>query len=468
SCFISNDFISGNDFTKIEPQRLKEHLSYLISSEAGGRLPETPGYEKAQAYLIKQLEGMGLTPVVQPFSITVKDIKESALILKTSNKEEKIRAIPFRFSKRGRWEGLFILIDPTKAEEMEQVSGKGAMIFLDLAKDLRSGQLSKKVKELQAKGARAVLFFVKEEDLDVLAPCLTYPSYFPPKLEERLLERERNGSPVQRSMEASKVAARAKEPDFSINLPILFVPYSRLEEDWIKTVLDQKQALFEASVEFKETKIKDVNIGGLVEGRDPEKKREFLLLSAHYDHPERDEKSGVVYSGADDNPSGVSALLEVGRSLIKKKADLKRSTVLLFFGGEEWGQWGSRDFVSQPFVPLAQIKAMFCLDTLRGVTGEKEVFLAGSSANSSLARMGRKFVEPLGMKEGKNDDVSLFGSGRDRFAFYEKGIPTLDFLASDARKVHSSRDHLDSVDFEKWIDMTKLIYLTAYEFLTEP
>lgn len=468
ACFASYDFISKDDFAKIEPQRLREHVSYLASPEMAGRFPGTPGYEKAQTYLIKQLEGMGMTPVVQPFFIAVKDIKESTLILKSSNREEKLKAIPFRFSKRGKWEGLFTLTDPAKIEEMDKLSGKGAMIFLDLTKDFRYEQLLKKVKELQGRGARAILFLINEEDLDHWAPYLTYPSYFPPKLDEKLLERERSGNPVQRLIEASKVAAKAKEPDFSIHIPILFVPYTQVEEEWVKTILDRKDASFEINLGFKETRFKDANIGGMIEGRDPDKKREFLLLGAHYDHLGRDEKSGVIYSGADDNASGVSALLEIGRSLMKRKTDLKRSVLLLFFGGEEWGSRGSRDFVNQPVVPLTQVKAVFCLDTLGGITDEKEVFLAGSSIRPSLTRISKKFLEPLGIKEGKNIDPSSSEFGRNRSPFHEKGIPVLDFFASDPRRIHASRDHPESIDFEKLADVTKLIYLTAYEFLTEP
>jgi hypothetical protein len=342
------------------------------------------------------------------------------------------------------------------------------MIFLDLAKDFRHEQLLKKVKDLQGKGARAILFLINEEDLEPLAPYLTYPSYFPPRLDEKLLKRERSGNPVQRLVEASKVAARAKEPDFSTHIPVLFVPYTQVEEEWVRMILDRRGASFEINIEFKETKFKGVNIGGIIEGRDPDKKREFLLLGAHYDQPGRDEKSGIAYLGADTNASGVSALLEIGRSLMKRKTDLRRSVILLFFGGEEWGSHGSRDFVNQPFVPLTQVKAVFCLNTLGGTTDEKEVFLAGSSFRPSLTQMSKKFLEPLGIKEGKNIDPYSSEFGRNRSPFDEKGIPVLDFFASDPRRIRTSRSHSESIDFEKLADVTKLIYLTAYEFLTEP
>ncbi len=466
--FVSHNFLSKDDFVKIEPQRLREHVSYLSSPELAGRFPGTPGYQKAQTYLIKQLEGMGLTPLAQPFSITVEDIKESTLIFKTRDREEKLKAVPLRFSAKGKWEGTFVLVNESKIDETEKLSGKGAMIFLDLSKEFRYEQLLKAVKELQRKGAKAILFLTREEDLDYLAPYLTYPSYFPPKLDEKLRRKELGGGSVQRLLEASKVTAGAREPDFSIRIPILFVPYTQVEGGWTKDIFDQKDVSFEISLQFKRMKFKDANIGGMIEGHDPGKQKEFLVLGAHYDHLGKDEKSGAAYPGADDNASGVSALLEIGRSLMKRNADLRRSVVLLFFGGEEWGLLGSRHFVNQPFIPLTQVKAMFSLDSIGGATEEREVFLIGSSIQPSLAQISRRFLEPLGMKEGRNMDQYAFEFGSDHYPFHLKGIPTLDFFASDYKKIHTSRDRLESINFEKLADVTKLIYLTTYEFLTEP
>jgi Zn-dependent M28 family amino/carboxypeptidase len=108
------------------------------------------------------------------------------------------------------------------------------------------------------------------------------------------------------------------------------------------------------------------------------------------------------------------------------------------------------------------------LDTLGGTTDEKEVFLAGSSIRPSLSQISKKFLEPLGIKEGKKIDPTSSEFRENRSPFHEKGIPVLNFFSSDPRRIRPSRDHLESIDFEKLADVTKLIYLTAYEFLTEP
>ncbi len=466
--FVSRNFIAKDDFAKIEPRWLKEHVSALASIEKTGRLVGPPRHDKVQTYLIKQLEEMGIAPEILPFSVAVKDIRESTLILKGSNGEEKLKAIPFRFSKRGEWEGLFTRVDATDIEERDKLSGKGAIFFLGLANDLHPEQLLRRVKELQGKGARAILFFIQEEDLDHLAPYLTYPSYFPPKLEEKLPKKERGGMPLQRLIEAWKVATKAKEPDVTIHIPVLFVPYPRLEEYWVKALIDQKEARFEINVGFKETRMMDAHIGGMIRSRDPDKSKEFLLLGAHYDHLGIEEKGSAFTAGTDDRASGVAALLEIGHSLARRRADLKRSVLLLFFGGQEWGFQGPRDFVNQPLIPLTQLKAVFCLDARSGTTGEKEVFLAGSSIRPSLTQTSKKFLGPLGIKEAKNIDLSSPELVRDRYPFRDKGIPSLEFFIGDPRRSRPSPHSQEAIDFEKLANVTRLIYLSAYEFLTEP
>jgi len=460
SSSISCDFLSKDHLDLIQPQRLKEHISYLASEELAGRFPGALSYQKAQTYLIKRLEEMGISPIVQRFRTIVKDIEKADVVLRSSEKEEKIRGLPLKFSKEAEWKGPLGVKD---------ISGKAVLLGdLDLSENRPEEALLEKIRELQSKGAQAILFLIREERLDRIAPYITYPSNFPPKLEERLRNKEREGYYVHRLIEASKVAVRAKEPDFHVSIPVLLVPYAPKDEEWAKSLVDRKDASIELSLRFKEVRLRDSNIGGIIHGQDPERKREFLVLGAHYDHLGKDERSGPYFSGADDNASGVAALLEIGRSLMMRKTDLRRSVVLIFFGGEEWGLKGSRYFVENPFIPLARIKAMLSLDSIGGAGDEKEVFLIGSSYYPNLAERNRKFLQRLGLREGRNIDRYAFTYGSDHYPFHQKGIPSLDYFASEYKRLHTLRDNLEGVHFDHLADVTRLIYLTAYEFLTEP
>jgi Zn-dependent M28 family amino/carboxypeptidase len=130
--------------------------------------------------------------------------------------------------------------------------------------------------------------------------------------------------------------------------------------------------------------------------------------------------------------------------------------------------WGSRAFLKNPFVPASQIKAMLSLDSIGGSTAEREVFLIGGSTYPSLAQTSRRFVHRLGLREGRDIDAYAFDYGSDHYPFHQKGIPSLDYVASDQKRMHTLRDTYESIDFEKVQQVGHLVYLTAYQLLTEP
>ena len=69
----------------------------------------------------------------------------------------------------------------------------------------------------------------------------------------------------------------------------------------------------------------------------------FIAICAHFDSIMEDINNAEDRApGADDNASGVSAVLEIARVL--SEAELQQSIQFVFFSGEEHGQWGSRNY----------------------------------------------------------------------------------------------------------------------------
>ncbi len=85
------------------------------------------------------------------------------------------------------------------------------------------------------------------------------------------------------------------------------------------------------------------NIVGVLEGTDPILKKEFVVLSAHYDHIgiEKKEQPDVIFNGANDDASGVTAVAQMAQYFVKTKSN-KRSILFVFFAGEEKGLLGSK------------------------------------------------------------------------------------------------------------------------------
>lgn len=100
------------------------------------------------------------------------------------------------------------------------------------------------------------------------------------------------------------------------------------------------------------------NVIGIIPGRDPKLAKETILLSAHLDHlGVREGMPGDnIFNGADDDASGVTAVLELAEALSKGPPP-KRTVVFALFGSEEIGGFGARYFQEHPPVPVESFVA---------------------------------------------------------------------------------------------------------------
>lgn len=90
------------------------------------------------------------------------------------------------------------------------------------------------------------------------------------------------------------------------------------------------------------------NIVGVLEGSDPELKKEFVVLSAHYDHigVEKKKQADVINNGANDDASGVTVVAQLAKYFAETKSN-KRSILFVFFAAEEKGLLGSKSLVEK-------------------------------------------------------------------------------------------------------------------------
>ena len=140
-----------------------------------------------------------------------------------------------------------------------------------------------------------------------------------------------------------------------------------------------------ASVEFRVNLVKKTaeayNVIGILEGNDSVLKNEAIVIGAHYDHLGKGGQGSLaansteIHHGADDNASGVSAMLELARQFAKKKKN-KRTIIFIAFGGEEEGLLGSQFYVNNPAFPLVKTVAMINMDMV-GRLNENKLTIGG-------------------------------------------------------------------------------------------
>jgi hypothetical protein len=176
------------------------------------------------------------------------------------------------------------------------------------------------------------------------------------------------------------------------------------------------------------------NIVGMIEGNDPELKKEFVVLSAHYDHIglEKTKKEDVINNGANDDASGVTAVAQMAKYFSETKSN-KRSILVVFFAGEEKGLLGSKSLVQklkkQDFNLYAQLNIEMIgvpmkRDYLAYITG----FDKSNMADKINEYTGKKTIGFL----PKEAEYKLFYRS-DNYSFYEafkkpcQSISTFDF-----------------------------------------
>lgn len=181
-----------------------------------------------------------------------------------------------------------------------------------------------------------------------------------------------------------------------------------------------------------------VNLVAVVGGADLSR---HVIVGAHYDHLGVDAE-GQVYPGADDNASGVAAVLELAR-LLQQDPPAHR-VLLVLFAGEESGLLGSRHYVANPALPLEKCTAMLNFDTVgRLEQGGLTIFGADTAQEWTSILQGVDFGFGLDPRLPEKDP-----GGSDQKSFVEKGVPALQFFTGAHADYHRPSDTLDAIDRE--------------------
>jgi membrane dipeptidase len=160
------------------------------------------------------------------------------------------------------------------------------------------------------------------------------------------------------------------------------------------------------------------NVLGLLPGKDPALKDEFIIIGAHLDHLGVGW-DGTIFNGADDDASGIGVILEVARVFQANGFQPDRSILFAGWAGEELGLIGSRYYVNHPLYPLE--KTIYVNLDMVG-TGDGDLYVGGMWEYE-------EFYDYL--KKGMRDDMKerlryrLAYRGSDHASFLSKGVTSI-------------------------------------------
>lgn len=210
-----------------------------------------------------------------------------------------------------------------------------------------------------------------------------------------------------------------------------------------------------------------VNVIAKISSNDAEES--VIVITAHYDH--LGFKKGRIYAGADDNASGVSALLAIASVLAKKVT--RHTYYFVATEYEEQGLFGAKAFVANPPVPLENIKLNINLDMLSQPGRRNKLYIAGTKKTPVLAEVLQPIVDNNPCIAYGHDGLSRSAYSRemidwrrasDHWPFLSAGIPYLFFGVDDHHHYHRTTDNLDNVNWPFYLSAVESI-ITAVEIL---
>ena len=240
-------------------------------------------------------------------------------------------------------------------------------------------------------------------------------------------------------------------------------------EDYLKS--NKIKPLFNNS--YKDTVMVEgdlsYNVVGIIGDYDP--KKEHILLGAHLDH--LGESSGSedhVFNGADDNASGVTAVMQIAKAFQKKNFD--KNIIIALFTGEEKGLIGSKHLAKRLKREGYVLSYMLNFEMIgtRFFGEGNTVFLSGNKLSNCASEMnsvlGRSFVKPFEMEE----KLELYYRS-DNLPFYEAyNVPCHTISSYDFKNhnhYHEVYDEIEELDVNNMQDIINSLIEIIETFLEQ-
>ena len=210
----------------------------------------------------------------------------------------------------------------------------------------------------------------------------------------------------------------------------------------------------------KEQEIKTHNILAVLPGKDKQLKHEYIVVGSHYDHlglggqgsGSRRPDTLAVHPGADDNASGDAVVLQLAKYF--KKVGSPRSIIFAFFGAEEQGLIGSKQFLE--WMKQADAKRINLPADQKGIVAMVNLDMVGRMRDSAMSVSGtgtssafKAMVEQVAEQTKLNVSCTPDGYGpSDHASFVAAEIPVLFLTTGGHMEYHTPDDVPSTLNYD--------------------
>lgn len=423
----------------IQQAELVRDVSFLASDELQGRDTPSPGLEAAAAYIASSFRAAGLEPAAEGYFQRVEmrrvltRVPGAELVIRAPGQMARLGGESFRMTAGGilpQGELPVFKADGSTINGLTPATVAGSVVAVAAGRGLEARRLRLKIRSLRPV---AIL---------VIGPI-------DPRADEAVISEA--GPPAK-----GPVTLLVSDPEVE---KLLEAAPSGL------TNLRATFRLPPAAGEEFESK----NVAGILRGSDPQLAATYVVVSAHYDHigVSAKREGDRINNGANDDASGVAAMLAAARALASAPNRPRRSILFLAFCGEEKGLLGSEWYGHHPLVPLAATVAQLNLEQLGRTDAD------GNDETGKLYVTGYDFTDipsilatPAGMAgielahNPSNSDA--FFDRSDNAALARHGIPAHTLSTGyEFSDYHQPGDHWDKLNYPHLVKAARAVAYSA-------
>ncbi len=529
STAVASDSLASTS-EEFSPDDILKHVDYLCRKELAGRLTGSEGERKATAYVAAFLDGLGFLPAgeegswFQEFEFTsgVALDGDNQLTWGETSYEVDSDWRPLAFSKTGPVEsaeivfGGYGIVAPEDADAAEgdeydsyvhlDVKDKWVMVFRYLPDDISaerrqhlSRHASPRFKAMVArdKGARGLIL--------VSGPRS--------KVKKQLIPLRFDGSLAGTSIPVISVTDKVAQSWLDVTGKQLSALQTKLDTGEPMMGFAMPGNRLAANVDIERVKQTGRNVIGRLAANPDQVAQQAVIVGAHIDHLGRggagsslakEDEADEIHRGADDNASGVAAILEMAQFLSASQRSgafrPKRDLIFAAWSGEELGLLGSAHYAKQraEAKPAAidhghgqthgseapgaahaapgagreesssgktslypAIAACVNLDMVGRL--EKKLVLQGIGSSSIWSSIIERRNVPVGLPVTLQQDSYV---PTDASTFYARGVPSLTAFTGSHSEYHTPRDTPDKLNYEGAAKIARLMALITRDLAT--
>ncbi|HYE85990.1 MAG TPA: M20/M25/M40 family metallo-hydrolase [Vicinamibacterales bacterium] len=466
---------------QITVESMVNHVKVLASDEFEGRAPATPGGQKTQEYLAKQLSDLGVAPgapdgtYFQQVPI-VESVVERNFVLSVPGNTYRYFADVVAFSGverprvqvqgdvvfvghginapelkwndyaganvRGKWVMIMVNDPPAPADEPTLFGGNALTYY---------GRWTYKFEEAARQGAAGALLIHTDESAtypwQVVQSSWTGTQYsLPPQAGEPALG-------IKAWITNAAAIDLVKRGGRDLNA----LREAASKRGFKPVPLNIRAA---ATLQQRATRKTAANVIGVIKGTtNPD---EAVIYSAHWDsfgvrepRPGDPPDADRIHNGAYDNATGCAGVLEIAKAFAKSPQKPARSIYFAFVTAEESGLLGAAFMAANPPVPAAKIAANINIDGVNYLGTTKDMVQLGSE-RSSIGPMVEAILKERGrVLVGDTQPERGYFFRSDHFAFAKVGVPAISynepkqFTAPNAAELLKKQAAYNSTDYHQ-------------------